>query len=49
VASGNGLENMRRRLAAISGKCEIESTPGKGTKVTFAIQLKVSAFGKVGL
>jgi signal transduction histidine kinase len=41
AASGNGLENMKRRLAAIGGSCEIQSAPGAGTKVVFSLQLKV--------
>jgi ligand-binding sensor domain-containing protein/signal transduction histidine kinase len=36
---GNGLTNMRRRLAKIGGYCGIESVPGKGTKVTFVVNL----------
>ena len=28
AAAGNGLENVERRLAAIGGNCEIQSTPG---------------------
>jgi signal transduction histidine kinase len=43
VASGNGLENMRRRLTAIGGSCEIKSAPGAGTTVTFTVRLKASA------
>jgi signal transduction histidine kinase len=43
VAAGNGLENMRRRLAAIDGHCEIVSGPGLGTKVLFSVRLKASA------
>lgn len=30
---GNGLENMRSRLAECGGSAEITSTPGRGTKV----------------
>jgi signal transduction histidine kinase len=48
AASGNGLENMRRRLTAIGGSCEIQSASGAGTKVTFFVQFKVSAGGKTG-
>jgi len=40
AASGNGLENMRRRLAAIGGGCEIQSTPGAGTRVVFSVGRK---------
>jgi signal transduction histidine kinase len=35
-ANGNGLENMRRRLAEIGGQCDVRSAVGKGTKVRFA-------------
>ena len=38
--SGNGLANMRQRLAEIGGRCEIEGASGKGTKVTFTVVLK---------
>ena len=46
AASGNGLGNMKQRLAAIGGNCEIQSAPGAGTKVIFFVQLKTSALGK---
>jgi ligand-binding sensor domain-containing protein/signal transduction histidine kinase len=31
--NGNGLANMRRRLAAIGGRLKIESKPGRGTTI----------------
>ena len=31
---GNGLTNLRERLASLSGSCEISSQPGAGTTVT---------------
>ena len=34
---GEGLENLRRRLAENGGACEIVSHPGHGTTVTFSI------------
>lgn len=40
VASGNGVANMRQRLAEIGGRCELRSSPGKGTTVTFFVPLK---------
>jgi signal transduction histidine kinase/streptogramin lyase len=43
MLSGNGLENMRRRLSEIGGICEIQSEPGKGTRVIFSIWLKPEA------
>ena len=42
AASGNGLENMRRRLTAIGGSCDIQSAPAAGTKITFTVRLKAS-------
>ena len=48
AASGNGLENMKRRLEAIGGSCEIQSVPGGGTKVIFSVQLRTPALGKPG-
>jgi len=43
AGGGNGLENMRRRMEEIGGVCEIESAPGKGTKVKFVVKLKPMA------
>ena len=43
LLSGNGLENMTRRLAGIGGTCDIQSAPGAGTKITFTVRLKASA------
>lgn len=37
--TGNGLTNMRERLAAIGGTVAFESTPGAGCRVTFALPL----------
>ncbi|HVU27087.1 MAG TPA: two-component regulator propeller domain-containing protein [Verrucomicrobiae bacterium] len=37
LVSGNGLNNMRRRLEKIGGRCEIISAPGKGTDVKFIV------------
>ncbi|MGD1087729.1 MAG: two-component regulator propeller domain-containing protein [Verrucomicrobiota bacterium] len=42
-SSGNGLENMVRRLAEIGGRCNIQSAPGQGTKVIFTVPLKIFA------
>lgn len=41
-ASGNGLENMTRRLAEIHGRCDIRSAPGQGTQVMFTVPLKTA-------
>ncbi len=32
--SGNGLKNMKARLAEIGGRCVVESSPGQGTTIT---------------
>jgi signal transduction histidine kinase len=37
---GNGLANMRQRLASIGGSAAIESRTGQGTIVTFRLPLK---------
>jgi signal transduction histidine kinase/ligand-binding sensor domain-containing protein len=41
LASGNGLENMTRRLTEIHGRCDIQSAPGQGTRVLFAVPFKM--------
>ena len=38
----NGLNNMRRRLEAAGGKCEIESAPERGTRIRFVVPLDSS-------
>ncbi len=48
AAAGNGLENMKRRLAGIGGSCEIQSVPGAGTKVIFFVPRQGSAGGETG-
>jgi len=42
MESGNGLRNMRRRLAEIGGSCEVQSAPGKGTSIRFVFPLNGS-------
>jgi len=41
-SAGNGLGNMSRRLREFGGHCEIESAPGKGTKIILAVPLKLA-------
>jgi signal transduction histidine kinase len=36
---GNGFGNLRRRLAEIGGRCEVQSQPGQGTTVRFTFSL----------
>ncbi len=38
-----GLRSLRQRLAAVGGRCEIESTEGRGTKVEFTLPLTPAA------
>jgi len=37
---GNGLGNMEARLAECNGSVNLQSTPGKGTSITFTFPLK---------
>lgn len=37
AGGGNGLGNMRRRLAEIGGRCAIESARGRGTQISFHV------------
>jgi signal transduction histidine kinase len=43
IASGSGLGNLEKRLAAIGGRCEIYSEPGRGTRVSMTVFLKHAA------
>lgn len=40
AARGNGLLNMQQRLADIGGTCQIESTPGAGTRILFRVPVR---------
>lgn len=39
LAAGNGLDSMNRRIRDIGGTCQIQSEPGRGTKVTLRLKL----------
>jgi signal transduction histidine kinase len=39
-SNGNGLMNLKRRLADIGGNCSIQSQPGKGTTVSLQLIIK---------
>lgn len=41
-SAGNGLLNLRTRLATLGGQCQIESRPERGTMVRLSIQLPLS-------
>jgi signal transduction histidine kinase len=44
TASGrDGLANMRARLSALGGRCEIRSAPTAGTTVRFGVRLRKDA------
>lgn len=45
-STGNGLRNMRRRLADIGGDCLIKSESGRETIISFILPLGQSRFGK---
>jgi ligand-binding sensor domain-containing protein/two-component sensor histidine kinase len=40
LSSGNGLLNMQKRTEAMRGKLCIASSPGKGTRVSLAVQIE---------
>ena len=37
---GNGLANMRQRIAGLGGRLEIDPAPGRGTRITLWVPLK---------
>ena len=39
IQQGHGLVNLEERLTTLKGQCRIESQPGKGTTVKFAVPL----------
>jgi signal transduction histidine kinase len=43
---GNGLKNMRQRLAGIGGECLVSSQPGSGSTITMRIRLNPKTNGK---
>ena len=47
-APGNGLRNLRSRLAQINGRSEIHCAPGEGTSIEFFVPLPDSAGGPQG-
>jgi signal transduction histidine kinase len=45
---GNGLRNMRQRLADIGGDCSVKSKPGEGTTIRFILPLQWTGLEKAG-
>ena len=39
ASTGNGLQNMKRRLTEVGGQCEWKTAPHEGTKVRMTIQV----------
>lgn len=46
VVAGNGLGNMRRRMALIGGTLSFESAPGKGTQVHFEVPIPAASLNR---
>jgi signal transduction histidine kinase len=44
-ATGDGLDNMRRRLEQIGGDCEIGSATGHGVKIIFVVPMREAPKG----
>jgi signal transduction histidine kinase len=40
LTGGNGLKNMNTRAAELNGTISVDSAPGRGTKITLAVNLK---------
>lgn len=40
VSTGNGLRNLRKRSEALSGRLQIQSAPGRGTRIEVFVPLK---------
>jgi signal transduction histidine kinase/ligand-binding sensor domain-containing protein len=43
IASGSGLVNLQKRLAAVGGRCEIHSLAGRGTRVEMTVAIHPAA------
>ena len=45
---GSGLRNMRDRLAALGGSCQVDSSPGRGTTIAGLIGFDAAPAGNAG-
>ncbi len=43
IASGSGLSNLDKRMAAIGGRCEFQSMAGQGTRVELTVEIETGA------
>jgi signal transduction histidine kinase/ligand-binding sensor domain-containing protein len=43
IASGSGLSNLEKRMAANGGRCSFHSTPGQGTRVELTAVIETGA------
>jgi signal transduction histidine kinase/ligand-binding sensor domain-containing protein len=41
ISQGEGLVNIRRRLAEVHGECDIQTAPGKGTTVKITVPVQI--------
>lgn len=46
--SADGLGNMRSRLGRLGGRCELSSSPGSGTTVSFVVPIGGETTGERG-
>jgi signal transduction histidine kinase/ligand-binding sensor domain-containing protein len=49
IASGSGLSNLESRLAAVGGRCVVQSTPREGTRVEMTLAINGHASPIVGI
>jgi signal transduction histidine kinase len=40
LSGGHGLANSCKRMEEVNGRCELHSTPGEGTRVSFIVNVK---------
>ena len=43
IASGSGLSNLEKRMAAHGGRCHFYSVPGQGTRVELTVVIETGA------
>jgi ligand-binding sensor domain-containing protein/signal transduction histidine kinase len=49
IAAGSGLANLKKRLAAVDGHCEIHGRPGHGTRVEMTVAFNPAASPVMGI